>query len=411
MNRAAAALAAILLAAACTTRSPEVPPGVPPEASPPRGRPSESGGTGGQLDQVRDPAGPCLPGHEDTTPGELVAAAARAREAGRAENALACAEEALEMAPRDRAPLRERALALADLEREADARAALARALAADPDDPRTLLVAADLHVTRFGDRDSLEAGRDLALRGVSRALSGPQAEPSLAPRLLVLAGMAENDLGRSREALGHLDRALVADARDTDALYERGVALFELCRFASARRAFERVLRHAPRDAWSLHHLGLLAERSGDERRARELLSRAARLAPREIRPPVEMSRAAFDAELRRALAELPAAERAALSGVPVEVEEIPALTDLTAVEPPLSPSILGLFRGPSLSEPCGAAEGPGCRSIVLYRRNLLRFARDRAQLADQVRVTLFHELGHLHGESDEALRGRGLE
>ena len=411
MNRAAAALAAILLAAACTTRSPEVPPGVPPEASPPRGRPSESGGTGGQLDQVRDPAGPCLPGREDATPGELVAAAARAREAERAENALACAEEALEMAPRDRAPLRERALALADLEREADARAALARALAADPDDPRTLLVAADLHVTRFGDRDSLEAGRDLALRGVSRALSGPQAEPSLAPRLLVLAGMAENDLGRSREALGHLDRALVADSRDTDALYERGVALFELCRFASARRAFERVLRHAPRDAWSLHHLGLLAERSGDERRARELLSRAARLAPREIRPPVEMSRAAFDAELRRALAELPAAERAALSGVPVEVEEIPALTDLTAVEPPLSPSILGLFRGPSLSEPCGAAEGPGCRSIVLYRRNLLRFARDRAQLADQVRVTLFHELGHLHGESDEALRGRGLE
>ena len=406
MNRTFPPLAALLLAAACTARAPDS----PPEEGASRTRPA-SGGTAGQLERVREPPPPCLPGRDDVAARDLLAEAVLAREAGRAQRALACADEALELAPRERAPLRERALALADLDREPDARAALARVLAADPDDPETLLVAADLHVTRFGDRDSLEAGRDLALRGAARALSGPQSDPSLAPRLLVLAGMAENDLGRSREALDHLDRALAADARDTDALYERGVALFELCRFASARRAFERVLRHAPRDAWSLHHLGLLAERSGDERRARELLSRAARLAPREIRPPVEMSRAAFDAELRRALAELPAAERAALSGVPVEVEEIPALTDLTAVEPPLSPSILGLFRGPSLSEPCGAAEGPGCRSIVLYRRNLLRFARDRAQLADQVRVTLFHELGHLHGESDEALRGRGLE
>ncbi|MGA8891864.1 MAG: metallopeptidase family protein, partial [Anaeromyxobacteraceae bacterium] len=152
-------------------------------------------------------------------------------------------------------------------------------------------------------------------------------------------------------------------------------------------------------------------AERAGDERRARDLLGRASRLAPHDLRPPVELSRGAFEAELRRALAELPAEERAALSGVPVEVEEIPAYGDLTAVEPPLSPSILGLFRGPSLGEPCPSGEGPACRSIVLYRRNLLRFARDRAQLAEQVRVTLDHELGHLHGESDEDLRARGLE
>jgi predicted Zn-dependent protease with MMP-like domain len=222
---------------------------------------------------------------------------------------------------------------------------------------------------------------------------------------------MAENDLGRSREALPHLEEAVALAPRDVDAQYERGVALFELCRFVPARRAFEQVLRQAPRDPWALHHLGLLAERAGEERRARELLGRASRLAPRDLRPPVELSRAAFETELRRALAELPEGERTALSGVPVDVEEIPAYADLTAVEPPLSPSILGLFRGPSLGEPCPPGEGPDCRSIVIYRRNLLRFARDRAQLSEQVRVTLFHELGHLHGESDEGLRARGLE
>jgi predicted Zn-dependent protease with MMP-like domain len=399
------AFTALLVVAACTASTPEREDG----GRSPRGRASTAPGEA--IPQIREPPGPCLPGRDGASSAELAKAAARAREAARHEAALACAEEALEADPRDRAPLRERALALAALDRDADARAALSRLLAADPDDPATLLVAAELHVTRFGDRDSLEAGLDLALRGAARAASGSRADPSLAPRLLVLAGMAGNDLGRSREALHHLEEAVALDPRDVDAQFERGVALFELCRFAPARRAFERVLRQSPRDPWALHHLGLLAERAGEDRRARELLGRAARLAPRDIRPPVELSRAAFEAELRRALAELPEAERSALAGVPVEVEEIPAYADLTAVEPPLSPSILGLFRGPSLGEPCLAGEGPSCRSIVLYRRNLLRFARDRAQLSEQVRVTLLHELGHLHGESDEGLRSRGLE
>ncbi len=399
------ATATLLLAAACTQRAPE---GTTGEKGA-HGRTSRSPGE--VVSQVREPSRPCLPGREGATSAELSDAAERARKAGRPEAALLCAEEALEVDARDRAPLRERALALAELDRDADARAALSRLLAADPDDPATLLVAADLHVNHFGDRDSLEAGLDLALRGAARAVSGPRADPSLAPRLLVLAGMAANDLGHSREALHHLEEAVARNPRDVDAQYERGVALFELCRFASARRAFERVLRQSPRDPWALHHLGLLAERAGDERRAHELLGRAARIAPRDLLPPVQLSRSAFEAELRRALAELPDAERAALSGVPVDVEEIPAYGDLTAVEPPLSPSILGLFRGPSLGEPCPAGEEPSCRSIVLYRRNLLRFSRDRAQLSEQVRVTLMHELGHLHGESDEGLRARGLE
>jgi predicted Zn-dependent protease with MMP-like domain/Flp pilus assembly protein TadD len=341
----------------------------------------------------------------------LLARAASEIEAGRAAQGLACAEEALELEPRSLPALRARAAALSDLDRMEEARGAMARALAADPDDPSTLLAAADLEVNRLGDRDALEAGRDHALRGTAVLRARPRPEPAQLARLLLLAGMADNQLGRSRDALLHLDQGLRAAPQDLDLLYERGVALFELCRFASARRAFESVLRRSPEDAWSIHHLGLIAERSGDEARARTLLSRAARLAPRELRAPVEMDRAAFEVEVGRALAELPEAERVALAGVPVQVEEIPALADLTAVDPPLSPSILGLFRGPPLGEPCLPADGPTCRSVVLYRRNLLRFASDRAQVAEQLRVTLLHELGHLHGESDDALRSRGLE
>ena len=95
----------------------------------------------------------------------------------------------------------------------------------------------------------------------------------------------------------------------------------------------------------------------------------------------------------------------------MPVEITELPDTEDLLAVDPPLSPSILGLFRGPSEGEPCTAADGPRCRAIVFYRKNLVRFARDRGELDRQVRVTLLHELGHLHGEDDDQLRARGLE
>ncbi len=122
-------------------------------------------------------------------------------------------------------------------------------------------------------------------------------------------------------------------------------------------------------------------------------------------------MSAAEFRAEVARAVAELPPAERAALAGVPVEAAELPALADLIGDDPPLSPTILGLYRGPPLGAPCTPADGPVCRSIALYRRNLARFAHDRAELVRQIRVTLLHELGHLHGEDDDALRDRGLE
>jgi predicted Zn-dependent protease with MMP-like domain len=124
-----------------------------------------------------------------------------------------------------------------------------------------------------------------------------------------------------------------------------------------------------------------------------------------------VEVSPEAFRAEVAKAVAELEPEDRRALDGVPVQAAELPELADLTQDLPPLSPTILGLFRGPPLEEPCQKEDGDPCRSIVLYRRNLRRFAHSRDALDRQIRVTLSHELGHLRGEDDDALRDRGLQ
>jgi predicted Zn-dependent protease with MMP-like domain len=238
-----------------------------------------------------------------------------------------------------------------------------------------------------------------------------PRRDPGLALRLELAAAVGLNDLGRPAEALPHAERAQRLRPDEPAAASERGFALFELCRFDEARAAFERALKLSPGDAWATWQLGLLAERDGDAEAAARLLAQAREKAPADFPPEVAVTPEAFRAEVDRALSELPAADRAALRAIPVEVADLPALDDLTATTPPLSPTILGLFRGPPADEPCLPADGEPCRAIVLYRKNLARFARDRAELDRQVRVTLTHELGHLRGEDDDALRDRGLE
>jgi len=395
-------LFALLVAAACGR--PTAPrPATAAQASAP---PPE---TRGQLAQVRPPPAPCA---RRGSPRLLLEQADHELERGEPGRALSCAEEALRAAPRLVAALRLRAEALGELDRTDEARLTLSRALAIDPDDAATLRAAAELYVARLpGDRATLELGLEYALRGARVVERAARPDRELSSALFLLAAMAENDLGASRDALAHADRAVALSGDDPDAHYERGVALYELCRFEEARQALERVRARQPDDAWTLHYLALVAERTGHGRHAEELERRARTLAPDEFGGGVTISRADFEAEVKRAVAALPEVERRALAKVPLEVADVPALDDLTAVDPPLSPSILGLFRGPSEGEPCLPDDGPRCRSVVLYRLNLARFARSRIDLAEQVRVTLLHELGHLHGESDDELRARGLE
>lgn len=65
-----------------------------------------------------------------------------------------------------------------------------------------------------------------------------------------------------------------------------------------------------------------------------------------------------------------------------------------------------MGLFRGLPLGD-----EPSEPRSIVLYRKNLLRAVRSPAELIREIKKTLLHELGHLHGADEDDLREEGLE
>jgi predicted Zn-dependent protease with MMP-like domain len=157
---------------------------------------------------------------------------------------------------------------------------------------------------------------------------------------------------------------------------------------------------------------LGLLAERRGDAEEARRRFARARKLAPDDFPRPVTLSHQAFEAAVEDALAELPEAVRRYLSNVAITVEDLPSDADLLGSDPPLSPAILGLFRGAPYGQK--ASMDPWSHlpsSIVLYQRNLERFARTREELIQEIGVTLIHEVGHFLGLDEDELYQRGLD
>jgi predicted Zn-dependent protease with MMP-like domain/Flp pilus assembly protein TadD len=327
---------------------------------------------------------------------------------GRFEQALSCAADASAEHPRDPRTHSERAAALVALGRLDDAALAYAQALAIDPDHLDALLGAAHLYgVTLPSTRE-----RDLlAVTYAERGLQDAHQDPTLAADFALLSAMAYNDLGAPGPALARAELTLTAEPKDTDAQYERAIALFELDRFAEAKAAFQELLPDPEHRAHASYHLGLLLEREGKGKASAEALALARKLAPEDFPPPVPISREAFKAAVAKALAALPAKMKADLKGIPVTAEELPREEDLTGGDPPLSPTILGLFRGPSLGERCLPADGDPCRSIAVYRLNLERAVGSPAELREQIRVTLLHEIGHLRGEDDQQLAARGLE
>jgi predicted Zn-dependent protease with MMP-like domain len=312
-------------------------------------------------------------------------------------------------APVDREDIRR----LADEGRLEEARAAYERELRRAGHDLELLADAADLHVGALQqdetDLEALERGRQLARRGA--ALARRTGDRELEAELLLLEASALSQLGDCRGALARLDAALAIAPDSVDAQLERGSALYELGRLDEARSAVEGALARAPDDPWAQHLLGLLAERQGLTGEAERRFARAHRLAPEDFPEPVRLSPGAFDEAVERALAEIPPVVRRYLANVPITVEELPSDEDLRASDPPLSPSILGLFRGAAYGEKGSDPWSHLPSSIVLYQRNLERFARDRAELAEQIGVTLVHEVGHFLGLDEEELYDRGLD
>jgi predicted Zn-dependent protease with MMP-like domain len=106
-----------------------------------------------------------------------------------------------------------------------------------------------------------------------------------------------------------------------------------------------------------------------------------------------------------RKVLAELPEPFRGHVRGVVIRVQDFPddATLDDMGLESPFD--LLGLYHGVPVGR--GSEFAPPRRDvdmIFLYRRPLLDYWCETGEpLADIVRNTLIHEIGHHFGYSDE--------
>ena len=231
-----------------------------------------------------------------------------------------------------------------------------------------------------------------------------------------MLEGEAQNDLGDPERALARVEEALELVPGLVRAEHELAVSFFHLLRFEDSERVFLTLLSRTPGDAYAHHHLGLIYERSERVDDALAHFQRARELAPDEFFVPVMLSKDEFAAEVARAVAELNPELSGLMKAAKLELADVPLEADLGAASPPFTPTILGLYRGmPALVRGAeGGSRGFASaqeRTLILYRKNLARSARNRAELNRQIRKTLRHELGHLEGFNEAELRRLGLE
>lgn len=117
----------------------------------------------------------------------------------------------------------------------------------------------------------------------------------------------------------------------------------------------------------------------------------------------PIRVGEEGFARLVQEALKELPPEFHRYLQGLEVRVEDYPddELMREWGLKPPNYP--FGMYEGPNLLEADDPRDFPG--TIVLYRRPLEEWCQNEEELRDQIRRTLFHELAHRFGFSDEGM------
>jgi len=116
-------------------------------------------------------------------------------------------------------------------------------------------------------------------------------------------------------------------------------------------------------------------------------------------------MEREEFEKAVAVALDSLPKEFRRRIRNVAVLVEDFPAH------QPPNVPGkprtlLLGIFQGVPMTEKSTFGNATGPDYVVLYQKNIEAVCANDAEVREQIRLTVIHELGHYFGMSEEQLK-----
>jgi len=98
-----------------------------------------------------------------------------------------------------------------------------------------------------------------------------------------------------------------------------------------------------------------------------------------------------------------------AALDGLPPELGGLMRNVAVTVEHNPGPPGLLGLYQGIPLTSRTSQYAGVLPDRITIYRLAICAICRTEAEVADQVRRTVIHEIAHHFGIDDDRLHELG--
>ncbi|MFY9841691.1 MAG: metallopeptidase family protein [Terriglobales bacterium] len=121
-------------------------------------------------------------------------------------------------------------------------------------------------------------------------------------------------------------------------------------------------------------------------------------------------MTRENFARVVEEALDSLPEEFRSRIRNVAVLVEDLPP-NDIAPKQPSPRSSqerrlLLGLFHGVPTTQKSIFDLPRGPDHIVLYQRNIEAVCSSEAEIREQIRLTVIHELGHYFGMDENQLK-----
>jgi len=116
------------------------------------------------------------------------------------------------------------------------------------------------------------------------------------------------------------------------------------------------------------------------------------------------------FERLVERALAGIPSPFRDALAEVAIVIDDLPSRDQLAENELDVDDTLYGLYEGVPRTE-YGADWVAAPNRITLFRLPLEEDFPDPDDLADEVRITVIHELAHHLGIDDDRLEELGMD
>ena len=125
--------------------------------------------------------------------------------------------------------------------------------------------------------------------------------------------------------------------------------------------------------------------------------------------RRPLRLSTEAFALLVEQAIARIPASIRSYLDNILISVQQRPSPEILDELGLPPDEPLFGVYSGIPLVERSAVAPPLYPDTIFIFQQPLEEACTSRKQLAEEIEITVVHEIAHLVGFTDEELDDMG--